>query len=206
MILNLFFFQKSLSKNCFSSICFLIIVFEKAQNCRSCRFCGVNGSKSDFLQSKSVSSYKSVSLQNLFRCKTFFFEIIHVLNFSIRTLSSCKKMALCLTRLKFLIQIMLRCTKNDSKTDFFQKVWSNFFFLNENNFFRNNFSKSAQKSQHWRFYGVYWPAKLFFESQFSKNLDFLKITFFIENWCVVNILTQVLTLCEFLIQTFTRSK
>ena len=96
--------------------------------------------------------------------------------------------------MKFLVQNMTRRTKNASKTDYFQKVWSN-CFLNENIFFRINFSKNAQKSQHWRLYGVYWPAKLFFESQFSKEFWFSNNTFSIENWCVVNILTQVLTLC-----------
>ena len=57
----------------------------------------------------------------------FFFEIWHVLRFSIRNLSSCKKMALSLMRLKFLIQNVARCTKNNSKTDYFQKIQILFF-------------------------------------------------------------------------------
>ena len=36
-------------------------------------------------------------------------------------------MALSMVFLKFLIQNMTRCTKNDSKTDFFQKHWSKNF-------------------------------------------------------------------------------
>ena len=59
--------------------------------------------------------YKSISLQNLMRCKDFFFEIWHVLKFSIRNLSSCEKTVLSLTHLKFLIQNMTCCTTNDSK-------------------------------------------------------------------------------------------
>ena len=96
--------------------------------------------------------------------------------------------------MKFLIQNMTRCTKKDSQTVFFSKILIPILFLNENNFFRNNFSKNAQKDQHWRLYGVYWPAKLFLVSQFSKKSWFSNNTFFIENWCGVNILTQVLTL------------
>ena len=38
------------------------------------------------------------------------------------------KNALSLRHLKFLIQNMTRCTKNDSKTDFVFKIWSKFFF------------------------------------------------------------------------------
>ena len=98
--------------------------------------------------------------------------------------------------MNFLIQNVTRFTTNDSKTDYLQNFWSKKFFIKKkNNFFRNNFSNDAQKSQLWRFFGVNWPDKLFFGSQFSKKNRFSNHTFFIEDWCVVNILTQVLTLC-----------
>ena len=103
-------------------------------------------------------------------------------------------MALSLTRLKILIQNMTRCTKNDSKTDFFSKSVIQFFFWMKTIFSATSLQECT-KSQHWRLYGVYWPAKLFFESPFSKNSWFSNNTFFIGNWCVVNILTQVLTQC-----------
>ena len=116
---------------------------------------------------------------------------------------------------KFFYSKLSSCKKNGSKSDAFKipdskhdasykKCFKNrlfsksliqFLFLSENIFFRNKFSKNAQKSQHWRLYGVYSRAKLFFESQFSKKSWFSNNTFFIEDWCVVNNLTQVLTLC-----------
>ena len=143
--------------------------------------------------SKSVFFYKSNSLPSLICCQTCLFEILQILSFSIRN---------------------CRVVKNDSKSNAFEipdskhdasykKCFKNrlfsksliqFLFLNENKFFRNKFSKNAQKSQHRRPYGVFWPAKLFLVSQFSKKSWFSNNTFFIENWCVVNILTQVLTL------------
>ena len=158
----------------------------------------IKSSKKDFLQakhpSKSVSFYKSNSLRNLIRCKTCLFEIWLVQTYGFE---------------------ICRVVKNGSKSDAFEsfdskhdalyKKWfkNRFFsknlipilFLKEQKFFRNNFSKNAQKSQHWRLYGVYWPAKSFIESQFSKKFWFSNNTFFIEVWCVVNILTQILTLC-----------
>ena len=122
--------------------------------------------------------YKSSSLQNLMRCKTFDFEIWHVLNFSIRNFQSCEKMALSLTHLKFLIQDMTRCTTNYSKTEYFQKFWpKSSFEKKKNNFLRNNFSKNAQKSQLWRFYGVNWPDKWFFENEISNNFWFSQNSF-----------------------------
>ena len=75
----------------------------------------------------------------------------------------------------------------------------------KNNFFRNNFSKNAQKSQLWRFYGVIWPDKWFFENEFSNKFWFPKNSFFIKIWCVVEPLIEVLTLCGYSIQTLTRS-
>ena len=50
----------------------------------------------------------------------------------------------------------------------------------KNIFFRNNFSKNAQKSQLWRFYGVIWPDKWFFENEFSNKFWFPK-QFFHQN-------------------------
>ena len=76
-----------------------------------------------------------------------------------------------------------------------------FFNFDPNSFFEcrkvfpQKLFQECKKSQHWRLYGVYWPAKLFFESRFSKKFWFSNNTFSIENWCVVNILTQFLTLC-----------
>ena len=115
---------------------------------------------------------------------------------------------------KFFYSKLSSCKKNSSKSDAFQiphskhdasykKCFKNRlfsksliqFFFNENIFFRNQFSKNARKSQHWRLYGVYWRAKLFIERQISKKSWFSDNTFFIEDWCVVNNLTQVLTLC-----------
>ena len=76
--------------------------------------------------------------------------------------------------MKFLIQNMTRRINNASKTEYFQKVWSNFSFLNENIFFRNKFSKNAQKSQHWRFTVYIDQLNCSLRASFPKNLDFLK--------------------------------
>ena len=121
--------------------------------------------------------YKSSSLQNLMRCKTFDFEIWHVLKFSIRSFPSCEKMALSLTHLKFLIQDMTRCTTNDSKTDYFQKFWSKKIFKKKKTTFTEQLFQECTKSQLWRFYGVNWPDKWFFESEISNKFWFSQNSF-----------------------------
>ena len=172
---------------------------------------GVKWSKSDFL--KANLSSKSVFYKNQFHfeiwcvVKLFYLKIWHVLKTSIRNLSSGEKTAISLTHLKFLIQSMPLCTTKDSKIDYFKSFRFKKTFIKEkkNNFFRNNFSKNAQKSQLWRFYGVIWPDKWFFESEFSNKFWFSKNSFFIKIWCVVKPLIEVLTLCGYSIQTLTRS-
>ena len=128
---------------------------------------------------RNLLFYKSISLQNLMRCETFFRNLTRS-KISIQNLSSCEKTALSLTHLKFLIQNLTRCTTNDSETEKFQKIWSKKFFIKKKNFFCNNFSKNAQKSQLSRFYGVNWPDKWFFESKFSNKFCLSKNSFLIE--------------------------
>ena len=139
--------------------------------------------------------YKSNSLRNLIRCKTVFYRNLTRSKILDLDFVEFQKIGSKSDALELLDSKYDALYKNDSKTDFFSKILTPILFLNENIFFCNNFSENAQKSQHWSLYGVYWPAKFFFESQFSKKFWFSNNTFFIENWCVVNILTQVLTLC-----------
>ena len=122
---KIWFFSKVLRGNCFFFHFFhQLMVFEKTHNCKSWRFHVLIRSKKVTFWKQNIhqSLFCTIPLQNLMRCKTFSFEIWHVLKFSIRSLSSCKKMALSLTRLKLLIQNMTRCTKNDSKADYFQNA------------------------------------------------------------------------------------
>ena len=138
--------------------------------------------------------YKSIPLEKLMRCKTFFSKSDIFYSFLFEIFVFYKK---CFKSEAFEIL--------DSKHDalykkgfknrfFFSKYMIQVLFLNDF-FFRNNFSKNAQNSLYWRLYGVFWPTILFFESQFSKKSWFSNNTFLTENWCVANILTQVLTLC-----------
>ena len=173
-------------------------------------FFGVKRSRSDCLKaelsSKYVFFYKSISLQNLMRCKGFFSKIWHVLNFSIRNLSSCEKNGSKSDVFKIL----------DSKYDALYNKWfknwifwkiliQKFFIKEQNNFSRNNFYMNTQKSQLWSFYRVNWPDKTIFESEFSNKLWFSKNSFLIEIWCVVKILIQIFMLCGYSSYTLTRS-
>ena len=138
--------------------------------------------------------------------KLFYLKIWHVLKTSIWKLSSCERTAISLTHLKFLIQSMTLSTTKDSKIEYFQNFrFRKTFKKKKKQFFRNNFSKNAQKSQLWRFYGVNWPDKWLFESEFSNKFWFSKNSFFINIWCVVKPLIEVLTLCGYSIKTLTRS-
>ena len=90
---NLFLFWKSWFKKCFFSFFLYIRVFEKSQNWRSWRLCGIEGSKIVFLQANQSSKYlfiQSSSLQNVISCKTFFRNLTHSKNFYSK-LSSWKK-------------------------------------------------------------------------------------------------------------------
>ena len=72
---KVFLFWKFWFKKCFFFHFFSIMVFEKSHNWRRCRFCGIKGSKNDFLQEiihQNLFLYKSSSLQNMICCKTFF--------------------------------------------------------------------------------------------------------------------------------------
>ena len=74
---NLFLFWKFWFKNCFFFPFFLyIMVFDKSHNWGSWRFCGIEGSKSDFLQANHSSKYfflcESSSLQMWSVVKLFF--------------------------------------------------------------------------------------------------------------------------------------
>ena len=85
--------------------------------------------------------------------------------------------------LKFLIQNMTRCTTNDSKTEYVQKLWSKNpkkIIKKKNNFLRINFCEHAQKSQLWGFYVVNWPDKWFLECEFCNKFWLSKNSFFIE--------------------------
>ena len=149
--------------------------------------------------------YKSISLQNLMRCKFFFRN---------------------LTRSKIFNSKLVELWKNGSKSDAFKildskydalynkrfKNWifwkfliQKFFIKEQNKFSRNNFSMNAQKSQLWNFHRVHWPDRTIFESEFSNKFWFYKNSFLIESWCVVKILIQVLTLCGYSSYTLTRS-
>ena len=214
------------SKTVFYAFFLHIMVFEKPDNCRNWWFARYKDPKNVFCKETFIKIcffYKSNSLQNLIRCKTCFFEIWHVLKFSIQHLSSLKKLGLSLTHLKLLIQSMTHCTIKYSKTDYLQTLWPKFFFIKKN-FFRNNFSKNARKSQLWRLNGVYWPSKRF-ESAFSNIICFSKKVFssksdaLYKSWCKfwrygeiqlknrqhVNSLIQKLILCKTLIQTLRSS-
>ena len=127
--LNTYFKTSYFSKVLIRKLFFLhffrqMVVIEKMHSCKKWRFYWVKGPKV-FLWKQNIHEnqfvYKSISLQNLMRCKTFFFEMWHVQKFSIRKIPSCEKSALSLTRLNFLIVNMTRCTRNDSKTDYSQK-------------------------------------------------------------------------------------
>ena len=131
------------------------------------------------------------------------------------------------TRSKISIQNLWGCEKNGSKSDAFEildskyDVWYNKWFKNwlfskvlipkklfkgkKNNFFRNNFSENAQKKPILTFFGVIWPDKWFFESELFNNVRFPKNSFFIEIYCLVKTLIQVLMLCGYSIYTLTRS-
>ena len=95
---------------------------------------------------------KSSSIQNLMRCKTFFRNPTRS-KISIQNLWGCEKTALSLTHLKFLIQNMTCGTTNDSKTDYFQKFWSQKSCLKEKKttFSGTIFPRMHKKSQFWRF-------------------------------------------------------
>ena len=100
-----------------------MVVIEKMHSCKKWRFYWVKGPKV-FLWKQHIHEnqfvYESISLQSLMRCKNFL-EMWHVQKFSIRKIPSCEKSALSLTRLKFLVVNLTRCTRNDSKTDYSQK-------------------------------------------------------------------------------------
>ena len=86
-----------------------------------------------FSESKTFIKICSYTNQNHFKVWSVvifvFFETWHVLKFSIRTLSTWKKLSLSLSRLKNLIQNLTRSFKNDSKTDFFSKILILKFFI-----------------------------------------------------------------------------
>ena len=169
---KIWFFSKVLiEKYSFFHAFHQLMFFEKTHSCKIWRFPGLKHPKkvtfSKQIIRQSVFLYKSIPLQNLMRCKTLFSEIWHVLNVSIRNLSSCEKINLSLTRLKLLIQNMTRCTKIDSETDYFQNA-----LLLKTTFSGTTFPRMDKKSQHWRFYGVNWPAKWIFESEFYNKVWF----------------------------------
>ena len=125
--------------------------------------------------------YKSISLQNLMRCKTFFSETWHVLKFSIRNLSSCEKTALIWRiwnswfKIWRVVQQMIQ--KLIIFKNFDPKIQT-IFLKKKNNSLRNNFSKNAQKSQLCCFYCVNWPDKWFLESEFSDKFWFSRNSLF----------------------------
>ena len=197
MFQNLILFRINHSKIVYYQIFLHIMVFLRKQiTAEVGALRDKNFQKRFFASKTSIKTcffYKSNSLRNLILCKTCLFEIWLVQNYGFEICRVVKNGSN-LTRLKVLIQNMTRCTKNDSKTVFFQKFRSQFFF-EWRKIFPQQLFQECKKSQHWHPYGVFWPAKLFFESQFSKEFWFSNNTFSIENWCVVNILTQFLTLC-----------
>ena len=88
-----------------------------------------------------------------------------------------KKNAPSLTHLKFLIQYMTRCTKNYSKTDYFQKVWSNFFFWMKTIFFATTFPRMHTKDNIDVFTLYIEQLNCSLRASFPKNLDFLTTLF-----------------------------
>ena len=161
-----------------------MLIFGKTHSCKNWRFLEYHDPKvilwkQNFHQNLLFD--KSNALQNLMRCKTFFFEIWHLLKFRFK---------------------IWRFVKNGSKSDAFDipdskyDAWYNKWFKNwilskvliqkiffkgkKNNFFLNNFSKNAQKAN-FDVFGVSWPDKWFFESELSNNVRFRKKQFFHRN-------------------------
>ena len=107
----------------------------------------------------------------------------------------------------------------DSKNDALYKKWfknwfsktliqksENLFIKKKNKLFTEQlFQECAKKKQHWRFYGVYWPDKCFFEREFSNKFWFSQNSFFIEIECVVKILIQFFMLCGYSSYTLARN-
>ena len=135
----------------------------------------VKGSKSDYLQAKRSSK--------TFCTNQLHFKIWCVVKIFIRNV----------TRSKNFDSKFPQLWKSGPKSDAFKildskydalyikrsknwlssKIFIQYFFMKEKNtFFRHNFSKNAQKRQHWSFYGLNWRAKWVFESEFYSNICF----------------------------------
>ena len=142
--------------------------------------CVIKSSKKDFLQakhpSKSVCFYKSNSLRNLICCKTCLFEIWLVQTYGFEICWVVKNGSKSDAFESF-------DSKHDAlykkwfKNRFFSKILIPFFF-EWRKIFPQQLFQECKKSQHWRPYGVFWPAKSFFESQFSKKFRFSNNNFF----------------------------
>ena len=167
-----------------------LLVFEKTQSCISWRFFRVKRSRGDFLTEIFSSNFVFFTNQFHFEIwcivKLFYLEIWHVLKTSIGNLSSCEKTAISLTHLKFLIQSMTLCTTKDSKIDYFKNFWfKKKFYIKKKHFFQEqHFQECTKKPTLTFFFGVNWPDKIFFESEFSNNFWFSKNSFFIKIWCL----------------------
>ena len=155
--------------------------------------------KQNFLQ--NLYLYQSNSLRNLMRCKTFYSKSDTFWNFRVQFYRILKKWLWVWRVWNSWFKTRRVVQKMIQKLNIFKNFDPNFFI--ENNSFRNKFFKNAQKSQLWRFYGVNWLAKWFFESEYSISFCLSKNSFFIDVWCAVETLIQVPTLCRSSIQMTT---
>ena len=73
---------------------------------------------------------------------------------------------------------MTRSTTNDSKTEYFQNFLSKKTFIKKKKHFSpEQRFQECTKNQLWSFYGVNWPDKGFFESEFFYKVWFSKNRF-----------------------------
>ena len=152
-----------------------MVVIEKMHSCEKWRFYCVKRPKV-FLWKQNIHEnqfvYKSISLQNLMRCKTFFrnvtcSKIFDSKNPELWKISS-KSDALELLDCKY-----DALYKKGFKNWFFSKKLIQNSFSLKTTFFGKLFQECT-KNQLWRFKGVHWLAKRFFESAFYKRFWFSK--------------------------------
>ena len=140
----------------------------------------IKSSKKDFLQakhpSKSVCFYKSNSLRNLIRCKTCLFEIwlVQTYGFEIcRVVKNGSKS----DAFESFDSKHDALYKNDSKTFFFQKIWSQFFFWKNKYFSATTFPRMHKKANIDVFTVYIDQLNRSLRASFPKSFDFLTTLF-----------------------------